>query len=179
MRLLAEAAQEVRQLALVGCRQDLGGRATPRGVEAHVERAAGPDSEASSAIGQLEAREPEIEQDAIDLPEAHRSRFGGEVPEVGLPKNQPVAETGQALPDPRNRRRVGIESQQPTIRAGGFQDPLGVPTAAEGGVDLEAAGARGEHVHDLLHQHRQVPSLHLSSTIDGRIPSGSWKRMWS
>jgi hypothetical protein len=38
-----------------------------------------------------------------------------------------------------------------------------VPTAAQGGVDVKAAGGRGEHLDDLIHQHRQVPSVHLSS----------------
>jgi hypothetical protein len=54
-----------------------------------------------------------------------------------------------------------------------------VPTAAEGGVDLKAAGSWREHRNDLLRQHRLVPFLHLSSTTVGRIPNGSWKRMWS
>ena len=53
-----------------------------------------------------------------------------------------------------------------------------MPTAADRGVDLKAAGSRREHRHDLLRQHRQVPFLHLSSTTGRRIPSGSWKRMW-
>jgi hypothetical protein len=53
-----------------------------------------------------------------------------------------------------------------------------VPTAAEGGVDLKASGAWREHREDLLRQHRQVPFLHLVSTVVDRIPSGPWKRMW-
>jgi hypothetical protein len=52
-----------------------------------------------------------------------------------------------------------------------------VPTATDGAVDVEAAGARGEHLHDLLREHRPVPFLHVFSTIDVRIPSGPWKRM--
>ncbi len=39
-----------------------------------------------------------------------------------------------------------------------------MPTAAEGGIDLEAPRGRHEHRHDLLCQHRDVPYLHLSST---------------
>ena len=43
-----------------------------------------------------------------------------------------------------------------------------MPTAAECRVDLEAAGRRGEHRHDLFHQDRQMPILHLSSdSTDG------------
>ena len=38
-----------------------------------------------------------------------------------------------------------------------------MPTAAQGGVDVKAARRRGEHLEDLLHQHRQVPFVHHSS----------------
>ena len=40
-----------------------------------------------------------------------------------------------------------------------------MPTAAEGRVDLEAAPGRREHRHDLRRHHRDVPVLHLSSTV--------------
>jgi len=65
--------------------------------------------------------------------------------------------------DTGDSQRIGIEAEQATVGVGGFQDPLGVPTAAQGGVDVKAAGRRGEHLEDLLHQHRQVPFVHLSS----------------
>ena len=72
---------------------------------------------------------------------------------------------------PRRRR-----AEEAAIRSGRLQDPLGVPTAADGGVDLKAARTRGEHRHDLLHQHRQVPFLRSStapSTYGSRADPGS------
>ncbi len=87
-----------------------------------------------------------------------------ELAEVRLSQDEPVA---VARPEPRldsgDRRPVGIEAEEAAIRVGRLQDPLGVPTAAQGGVDLKAAGRRREHLEDLLHQHRQVPFLHRSS----------------
>ncbi len=88
-----------------------------------------------------------------------------------------IAEPGEPLPDPRDRAGIGVEPEDAAVRAGGLQDPLGVPTAADGAIDMEAAGARGEHLHDLLREHRSVPFFHVLSTIDVRIPSGPWKRM--
>ena len=109
--------------------------------------------------------------------EAGLRRHLAELPEVRLPQDEPVAEPGEPLPHPLDRGGIGVEPEDPAVRAGGFQDPLGVPTAADGAVDVEAAGPRGEHLDDLLREHRQVPFLHAISTFDVRIPSGSWKRM--
>ena len=63
----------------------------------------------------------------------------------------------------------GFETEEAAIRMARLQDPFGVPTATERGVDLEAAGRWREHHEDLLRQHRQVPFLHQATTIEGRI----------
>ena len=65
--------------------------------------------------------------------------------------------------DPGDRRRIGVEPEEPAVWVGGLQDPLGVPTAAQGGIDVKAASSRGEHLDDLVQQHGQVPFVHLSS----------------
>ena len=53
---------------------------------------------------------------------------------------------------------------------GRLLDPLGVPTAAQGGVDVKAAGGGREHLNDLVDQHRQVPFVHRSSIPDESDP---------
>ena len=118
-----------------------------------------------SRVGQLEARQPEVEQAAVDGVEAVVGRDGRELAEVRLAEDEAIAEPGpEAGVDPGDGRPIGVETEEAAIRVGRLQDPLGVPTAAEGRVDLEAAGSRREHRDDLLRQHRQVPFLHLSST---------------
>ena len=97
---------------------------------------------------------------------------------LDLPEHQPIAEAGESQADALDRRPVGIEPEDAAVGAGGLQDPLGVPTAADRGIDLEAAGLRGERPEDLVRHDRQVPYLHHSSTCRLRIPSGPWKRMW-
>ena len=138
-RLLAEAPEERGQLVLVEGREELGGRHAAAGVEAHVERPAGPDPEAARVVGQLEAREPEVEQAAVDRPEALLRRDRRQLPEVRLAEPEPVPEPGpEAGADPGDGRPIGVETEEAAIRVGSFEDSLGVAPAAEGRVDVAA-----------------------------------------
>ena len=178
--LLAVAPEERGQLGRVERGEQVRGGDAAGRVEAHVERAAGAEAEAALAVGQLEARQAEVEQAAVDGAEAAVGRDLGQLAEVRLAQDEPVAEARpESRLDPGDRRRIGIEAEEAAIGVGGLQDPLGVPTAAQGGIDVKAAGSGREHLDDLLHQHRQVPFVHLSSIRTNRIPSGSWKRIWS
>lgn len=128
----------------------------------------GPEAEAALPLGELEGAEPQVQQDAVDLVPAHVMGGAVQMLEVGVAQQDPVAEACEPVLDPRDRARVGIEPQQPAIGAGGLQDPEGVPSAADGPIDLEAARAWRECRHDLLHHHGQVPFFH--TTLDH--PSG-------
>ena len=100
----------------------------------------------------------------IDPGEAGRRCDPGEIAEVRLTQDEAVPEAGsEATVHSGDGRPIGIETEEAAIRVGRLQDPLGVPTAAELGVDLEAPRGRREHRHDLVSQHRDVPNLHLSS----------------
>ncbi len=176
---LAVAPEQGGELTRVQGRQDLGGRRAAARVEAHVERPAGPEAEAAGSVGQLLARQAKIEVQAVHRREPGGRGDVGQLAKVRLAQHQAVAEAlSEATIHSGDGRPVGVETQEAAIRIGRLQDPLGVPTAADGRVDLKAAGSRCEHRHDLVHQHRQVPFLHLSSTVIDRIPSGPWKRMW-
>ena len=61
--------------------------------------------------------------------------------EVGVPEHDPLTEPRQPSPDPLDGARIGVQPQQPAVGAGGLQDPEGVPSAADGRIDLEAARA--------------------------------------
>ena len=101
---------------------------------------------------------PRSNRAAVDGAEAGRRGDLGQLTEVRLAKDESVA---VARPETRldtgDRCGVCIETQEAAIGIGRLQDPLGVPTAAQGGVDVKAAGSRREHLDDLVHQHRQVP----------------------
>src|SRR5215212_10973839 len=57
LRLLAEAAEECRELGRVEEREEVGSGDAPRRVEPHVEWSARPDPEPAIGIGELEARQ--------------------------------------------------------------------------------------------------------------------------
>ena len=178
-RLLAVLAEQRGELVGRQRREQLGRRHAARGVEAHVQRAAGPEPEAARAVGELERREPEVEQHPVDGAEARgRARRSASSRKFERRSTSRSPNRVEPLADPLDRGLVGVEPEDAAVRVGGLQDPLGVPTAADRGVDLEAAGARGQGPEDLVRHHRQVPFLHLSSIGRLRIPSGPWKRMW-
>src|SRR5206468_5340169 len=114
-------------------------------VEAHVERSAGPEAEAALGVAELEARQAEVEQHPVDRAKAGLGSDRSELAEVRPAEHEPIAESGaEATVHSGDGRPIGIEAEEAAIRVGRLQDPLGVPTAAYGRVDLKAAGRRGE-----------------------------------
>jgi hypothetical protein len=149
----------VRDARLVQVAQQLRGRApTPR-IEAQVERPRRTEAEAALVVGQLEGAQPEVEEDAVDRAEAGRGGDLVDPLEVRLPERRPLAESLEAVLAPGDGRLIGIQSEQAAIRRIRLQDPDGVPSAAERGVDLELARERRESHEDLLHHHGPVPLL--------------------
>src|SRR5579862_4006679 len=174
-RLLAISLQERGELRLVEGREQIGCWNAATGVEAHVERATGPDPEATLGVRQLEARQAQVEEAAVDRRE---TRLGGhrlELPEVRLAEDEPIAEaTAEPCPNPGDGRLVGVDPEEAAIRVGGGQHAFRVPAATEGGVDLPAAGSRGQHLDDLVGEdghvddgrrdgHGQIPSPAIAS----------------
>src|SRR5439155_23691893 len=144
VRFLAVSPEQRSELGRVQRGDELGGGHAATSIETHVERPAGPEPEAPGPVRELGAREPEIEEQAVDGAEARRRCDVCEIPEVGLAQDEPVAEArSEATIDPGDGRPVGVETQEAAIRVGRLQDPLGVATAADGGIDLDAAGSRG------------------------------------
>src|SRR3990172_7159232 len=90
-------------------------------------------------IRQLVARESEVEEDAIDLREPGGGGDRAHLAEVRLAKDDTVAESRESLSCSGDGRPVRVEPDQAAIRRGSLQDPLGMPTATNGRVDLEAA----------------------------------------
>ena len=171
LRFLAVSAEERRQLVCVERCQQFGRRDATGRIETHVERSTGPNPEATLTVGQLKTRQPKIEQAPVNQTESGVASGRRQLPEVRLAEDESVTVANrQPLPDPTDRGRVGVEPKESSIWVGGFQDPLGVPTAAQGGIDVKAAMGRGEHREDLFHQHRQVPFVHHSSIPDKSDP---------
>jgi hypothetical protein len=106
--LLAVAPEESRQLGRVEGREELGGGNPAARVEAHVEWPAGPNAESALRVRELEARQPEIEQQAVDGPEAGRRSDRAELAEVRLAEDQPVPEPLEEAADSGDGRPIGV-----------------------------------------------------------------------
>ena len=107
-------------------------------------------------------------------PQAQRRRDSRSAPAQG----QAAIETrAEATVDLAIAAAIGIEAEQAAVRAGRLQDPLGVPTAADRGIDLKASGAWREHPRDssastgrclpssLLHGHWSDPERTLEAHV--------------
>ena len=167
--LLAVRPQDARQVALVEVTEEVGRRAAAAGVETQVERPAGAEAEAAVVVGQLEGAQAEVEEDAIDGSEAGRRGDLVELLEVRLPQRRPLAERRQADLASGDGRLIGIQSEQAAIRRIRLQDPDGVPSTAERGIDLELARERRESHQDLLHHHGPVPYVQCCHADVGSV----------
>ena len=150
-------------------------RVSKRMSRASLERKLKPRSSLSSCWELT----PEVHEDAVDGLEAVVVRDLGHGLEVSLPNDRTVAEAGEALAGALDGSRIGIDPQQPAAGVGGLQDPNGVPSAADGRIDLEAARVRRESQDDLLKHHGQVPYFlfhQRSDRPDG--PPGPWRLIW-
>ena len=159
--LLAVGPQDVRDLGLVELAQQRRPPGAPlAGVEAQVERAVGerklkPRSSSASwkELSPRSKRMPSTGSKPVAAAtSAMCSKFAcRSVTRPPKPR--------QALAAPGDGRLIGIQSEQAAIRRIRLQDPDGVPSAAERGVDLELARERRESQEDLLHHHGPVPLL--------------------
>jgi hypothetical protein len=167
--LLTIRPQDARKFALVEITEEVRGRATATGVEAQVERPAGAEAEAPVVIGELEGAQSEVEEDAVDGLEAGGRGDLVELFEVRLSKRYPLAERRQADLASGDGRLIGIQSEQAAIRRIRLQDPDGVPSTAERGIDLELARERRESHQDLLHHHGPVPYVQCCHADVGSV----------
>ena len=107
-RLLAVLAEQRGELVGRQRREQLRRRHAAAGVEAHVQRAAGAEPEAAVAVGELERRQPEVEQHPVDRRRSPRPARPRPAPGSSPAQDQPVAEPrepvarpGRSPPGPR------------------------------------------------------------------------------
>ncbi len=146
--LLAVRLEDALQLVLAGGVEDVGGRGpVARLVHPHVEWRVGAVTEAAVELIELQAGDAEVEQ--------HRVRGAGQdVGDLGVDgvhAFEAVTEAGEAFTGQTQGLGVTVDPDGAGL-AEALEHGLGVATHAEGGVDVESAGALergGESVEDL------------------------------
>ena len=109
------------------------GRLALRGIEAEVERAIGVEREAAGVVGELVAREADVEEHAVHLLDLERVEHLGDVAEVGL--GEPHGLAGELVRAPLDRGGVTVESDHASCGADRLHEQPRVAAAAEGAID--------------------------------------------
>jgi hypothetical protein len=107
-------------------------------VGSHVQRAFRAKAEASPRIGQLDRRESEVEERAIELVETVLARRDVAKREVAANENGSVSEPGKDTPRLVERLWIDVEAEKPAGRSGPLEESLGVASRSDRAVE-EAA----------------------------------------
>ena len=142
LRLLAVLGEDAAQLDLIPGVHDVGRRPAKVWVGAHVQRAFRAKAEASLRVGELERREPEIEECAIETLEAALAGHDVANREVGPNEYGPVSEPGKDTPRFIERCGVDVQTDETAGRSGPLEDGLGVASRSDRAVE-EAASFAG------------------------------------
>ena len=157
--LLAVHPQDPRELALVVGVEHVRRGLAGRGVHAHVERRVGRVGEAALALVELQRRDAEVHEHALDARDAQPVEHVVDLVVDGVHAGEAVTERRQPSAGELERLRVAVQADDPDVRER-LQDALGVAAHAErrvhhhGVLDVER---RGQQVEAALQQHRGVP----------------------
>ena len=139
LRLFAVCPKDITQRVLSPAVHDVCRRSDACvWVGAHVQRAFRAKAEASLRVGELDRREAEIEEDAV---ERNELVLAGHV----VTKREARADEDRAIAEPREDaagfgqgRGVDVEAEETTGRTGPLEDGFGVATRADGAVEKAA-----------------------------------------
>jgi hypothetical protein len=128
------------------------------GIEAHVERPLVTEGEPSLRLIELERRQPEIEQDAIERRNFSLSGNGDEVGKVGANRDEALGDGWVLLQRPcaLDGGGIGVESKNDPVRRRSLQKRPGMTAAAEGAVQISPAWMRPQCRNRLREEHRLV-----------------------
>ena len=136
---LAEFAKDPDELVLARRALTTSAALSPSpGRHAHVERSVLHEAEAARGVVELRRGDAEVEQDAVEL-EAGLHPVGARA-ERGKRREEDrdTRIGGEALPRPRQRRGVTIETQQPAVRDELLQNRPCMSAPAKSGVQIGA-----------------------------------------
>ena len=142
--LFAVAPDQVGQLALREGIHQIARRNALLRIEAHVERALVTEGEPAFRLIELERRQPEIEQDAVERHDSSLSGNGGEIGEVGADRDEALGD-GWVLSQRTcavDRGGIGVEGENGPVRRRSLEQRPGMTAAAEGAVQVSPAWSR-------------------------------------
>ena len=142
LRLFAVLGEDAAQLGLIPGVHDVGRRPAKVWVGAHVQRAFRAKAEASLRVIELDRREAEVEERAVQVIEAALARHDVANREVASNKHGSVPEPGKDSPRFVERAGIDVEADETAGRSGPLEDGLGVASRSDRAVE-EAASFAG------------------------------------
>jgi len=133
------------------------GRFAFGGVKPKIERSVGIKREAAGVVGELIARETDIEEHTIDLVDGERVEHLGDVPKIGLGESDRFS--SKLLGPTGDGERIAIDRDDEAVGAYGVGEESGVPAAPECAID---------HPHPRL----DVEMGQHFGSEDGRVDTG-------
>jgi hypothetical protein len=138
LRLLAVLGEDSSKVLLSPAVHDVGRRGAKIRIGTHVEWSSGTEAEAPLFVGQLDGREAEVEEDAVDRGEAVLAGEVVEIREVPSREDHAIAEAREVSPGDGERSGVAIESEKPAARPACVKDGGGVPSPTDSPVQKPA-----------------------------------------
>src|SRR5258706_9792554 len=176
LRLLAVLGEDASKVLLSPAVHDVGRRLAKIRIGTHVQGAWGTEAEAAICIGELDGREAEVEEDAVERSEAVVAGQVVENREVPSSEDRAIAEANELSRSDGERCGVAIESEEQSIGRACVEDGHGVASPADRAVEIARAFARTKLGEYFGNQNRLVTALRL--IVKSRGP-GDRARPWS
>ena len=161
LRLFAVLGEDTSKVLFAPAVHDVGRRLAKIRIGTHVESSSGTEAEAPFIVGQLDGREPEVEEDAIDRSEPVLAGQFVQNREIASSEDGAIAEARQLSRGDGERCGIAIESEELSVGRVCVEDGGGVPAPTDGPIEIERTlpGIKlGEY---LGHENRLMSPLRL------------------
>ena len=168
--LLAVLEDRIREIALVGLGDEIGGGVAAAAIHAHVERLVALEAEAAPRLVELHRRDAEIGERAVDVGDPAAVELVADRAVVGVDQLDAIAPRRERVAGARQRVEIAVEADHP--RGAGLEQRARVAAEPDRAVDEQPAPLGAEMLEDLGGHHRDV-LRHQMPNSDSALASSS------
>src|SRR5256885_4749559 len=132
LRLLAVLGEDAAKVFFSPAVHEVGRRSAKTRIGTHVESSSGTEAEAPFIVGQLDGRESEVEEDAIDRSEAMLAGQVVQNREIASSEDGAIAEARELSLRDGERRWVTIQPEEPPVRCACAEDRGSMAAGTDG-----------------------------------------------
>ena len=138
--LFAISFDDAGQVSLRRRIDHVAGRAWCIRAHSHIERAISLKTEPAIRLVDLVRRDPQIEQNTRDRRDAPSGQDRAEIPKRCSHRADPICERAQMFGRNRDGTRIAVDADQFAGFSQALEQPFGVPTPAQRGIDVYSIG---------------------------------------